>query len=93
MQIFKLKINKNLCTGCNVCVVSCPINFNHLKEIGRLDEENAVILVKNGIAYPIYIEDRNPNCDGCGVCIECCPQSAIQIEVLEVKWGNKNVVS
>lgn len=85
MQIFKLKINKNLCTGCNVCVVSCPINFNQLKKIGRLDEENAVILVKNGIAFPIYIENRNPNCDGCGVCIECCPQSAIQIEVLEVE--------
>ena len=85
MQIFKLKINKNLCTGCNVCVVSCPINFNQLKVIGRLDEENAVILVKNGIAFPIYIENRNPNCDGCGVCIECCPQSAIQIEVLQVE--------
>ena len=85
MQIFKLKINKNLCSGCNVCVVSCPINFNQLKEIGRLDGVNAVILVKNGIAFPIYIEKRSPNCDGCGVCIECCPQSAIQIEVLEVE--------
>ncbi|MBY9010486.1 MAG: 4Fe-4S binding protein, partial [Candidatus Lokiarchaeota archaeon] len=25
MQIYELKINKNTCTGCNACVVSCPI--------------------------------------------------------------------
>ncbi len=85
MQIFRLKINKNLCTGCNVCVVSCPINFTQLKEQGQLTEENAVLLVKNGIAYDIFQETRSTNCDGCGICIENCPQKAIQIEIIEVK--------
>ncbi|MHA2122714.1 MAG: 4Fe-4S binding protein, partial [Promethearchaeota archaeon] len=28
---------------------------------------------------------RKTNCDGCGVCIAACPQSAIQLEILEIK--------
>ena len=83
MQIYKLKVNHNTCTGCNVCVVSCPINFNQLRKSSYLNEENAVILVKNGIAYPVYKEVREINCDGCGVCIEKCPQKAIRIDCVE----------
>lgn len=85
MQVYKMKINHNLCTGCNVCVVSCPINFNQLRKKGELTKENAVILVRNGIARPIYEEDRSFNCDGCGVCMEECPQEAIKIEIVEVE--------
>jgi len=85
MQIYRMKINHNLCTGCNVCVVSCPINFNQLRKKGELTKENAVILVKNGIARPIYEEERSFNCDGCGVCVEECPQRAIKIEIIEVE--------
>jgi ferredoxin len=85
MQIFDLKINHNLCTGCNVCVVSCPINFSHLRKEGSLTKKNAVILVKNGIAKPVYEEERSYNCDGCGVCIQSCPQDAIKIKIIEVK--------
>jgi len=85
MQIYRLKINRNLCTGCNVCVVSCPINFDQLRDKGYLNKENACLLVKNGVAYDIYEEGRKSNCDGCGVCIESCPQSAIKLEILEVE--------
>jgi ferredoxin len=83
MQIFKLKVNSNTCTGCNVCVVSCPINFNQLRKHSFLSNKNAVILVKNGIATPIFIEGRETNCDGCGVCVKSCPQVAIRIECVE----------
>ncbi len=85
MQIYRMKINHNLCTGCNVCVVSCPINFNQLRKKGELTKDNAVILVKNGIARPIYEEERGFNCDGCGVCVEECPQRAIRIQIVEVE--------
>ncbi|MBD3256042.1 MAG: 4Fe-4S dicluster domain-containing protein [Candidatus Lokiarchaeota archaeon] len=83
MQVFQVKVNHNTCTGCNVCVVSCPINFNQLRKNSHLNEKNAVILVKNGIAKPIFVEDRNFNCDGCGVCVKACPQVAIRITCLE----------
>ena len=85
MQVYRLKINRNICTGCNVCVVSCPINFDLLKNESFLNKENAVILVKNGIAFDIYDEDRKINCDGCGVCIKNCPQNAIRLEIVEVE--------
>ncbi len=85
MQVFNLRINKTLCTGCNVCVVSCPINFDELKTSGELTADNAVILVKNGTAYSIFKADRERNCDGCGVCMKECPQSAITIEIASVK--------
>ena len=83
MQIYELKINRNTCTGCNVCVVSCPINFNQLRKKSFLNEKNAVILVNNGIAKPIYNAERDINCDGCGVCVKMCPQVAIRIEIME----------
>ena len=84
MQIYRLKINKNICIGCNDCVVSCPINFEQLKEKGYLTEENAVVLVKNGTAYDIYLEGRDsPNCGGCGICVRYCPVKAIEIKILE----------
>ncbi|MEJ2248540.1 MAG: 4Fe-4S binding protein [Candidatus Lokiarchaeota archaeon] len=82
MQIYNLKINHNLCTGCNVCVVSCPLNFSQLRDKGQLTEKNAVILVRNGLAHSIYDETREINCDGCGVCLKACPKSAIKLEVL-----------
>jgi ferredoxin len=85
MQIYRLKINKNICIGCNDCVVSCPLNFQQLKEKGYLTEENAVVLVKNGMAYDIYVEGRDVNCDGCGVCLKYCPVSAIELHLVEKK--------
>ena len=85
MQIYRLKVNRHKCSGCNVCVVSCPLNFEQLRTKSFLSIENAVILVKNGIAFDVYDDNRNINCDGCGVCIKNCPQSAIQLEILEVK--------
>ena len=83
MQVFKVRVNQNRCTGCNVCVVSCPINFKQLKDKGKLTEENAVILVRNGIAIPIYDDERTVNCDGCGVCMKACPQVAMDIKIIE----------
>lgn len=83
MQVFRLKINKNSCFGCNDCVVSCPLNFNQLRKDSYLSKENAVLLVKNGVAYPIFNEDREVNCDGCGVCVQICPARAIRIENVE----------
>ena len=57
MQIYRLKINNNICIGCNDCVVSCPINFQQLKDKGYLTKEKAVVLVKNVVADDIYDED------------------------------------
>ena len=83
MRVFKITVNNNRCFGCNDCVVCCPLNFNQLRKDSYLSEKNAVLLVKNGVAYPIYKEDREVNCDGCGVCVQICPARAIRIETVE----------
>jgi Pyruvate/2-oxoacid:ferredoxin oxidoreductase delta subunit len=83
MRVFKISVNNNRCFGCNDCVVSCPLNFNQLRKDSYLSEKNAVLLVRNGVAYPIYKEDREINCDGCGVCVQICPARAIKIETME----------
>lgn len=85
MQVYELKINHILCTGCNVCVVSCPINFDILRKEGQLTEDNAVILVKNGIAKSIYKQERKRNCDGCGICIDACPQKIIKLVIFKIE--------
>ena len=85
MRIYHLNINKHLCFGCNICSVSCPLHAIQLKEKGYLTKENAVVLVKNGVAYELFEENREFNCDGCGVCQKFCPVSAIKIELVKVK--------
>lgn len=84
MKIYRINVNKNKCTGCNDCVVSCPVNFDQLRGKSYLTEENAVLLVKNGCAYEIYNENRKINCDGCGVCIELCPLQALTMKIEEL---------
>jgi 4Fe-4S ferredoxin len=84
MKVYRIDINKVLCTGCNDCVVSCPVNFDQLREKGFLGDKNAVILVKNGYANEIFNESRPINCTGCGVCVEICPQNAIKIKIEEL---------
>jgi ferredoxin len=85
MRVFKISVNGNRCFGCNDCVVSCPLNFNQLRKDSYLSEKNAVLLVRNGVAYSIYKEDREVNCDGCGVCVQICPARAIRIETVEAE--------
>ncbi len=85
MQVYRLKIKRNQCSGCGICSISCPTNFNQLRSKGYLSKENACLLVKNGVAYDIYDEKRKVNCDGCGICLDCCPQSVIQLEIIEIE--------
>ena len=84
IKVYRININSKRCTGCNDCVVSCPINFDQLREKSYLTEENAVLLVKNGCAVEIYNENRKINCDGCGVCIENCPLKALSMKIIEI---------
>ncbi len=84
MKVYRIEVNKVLCTGCNDCVVSCPVNFDQLKEKGYLNDKNAVILVKNGYANEVYDENRTINCTGCGVCVEVCPRKAINIKIVQM---------
>lgn len=62
-----IKVDKNLCKGCKLCVVTCPL---HLLQMSK--DLNA-----NG---DVYATQPDPSkCTGCTFCAMICPDSAIEV--------------
>jgi heterodisulfide reductase subunit A2 len=57
------KIDKNLCTWCGMCVVSCPYDAIKKAEDGTKE----IALINNSV------------CKGCGMCLPVCPSDAIDL--------------
>ena len=67
--MLKVKINENLCKGCEMCVISCP------KKIIALNKAKI-----NSKGYnPAHIIDGD-KCIGCGSCAIMCPDVVITME-------------
>lgn len=62
----KIKINKDRCKGCYLCIVNCP---NHLIKI------SADLNVK-GVKAVTYSGGK---CTGCGMCALICPDCVIEV--------------
>ncbi len=88
----KVKIDAELCKGCELCIEACLQKYS---ELGR-DKSNIVLdwSLVNGMGYNVarwignpfpQINGRhyfmNKCCDGCGRCYEVCPDSAIEVIV------------
>lgn len=64
-----LRVNESLCTGCNLCSLSCSLHF--FKVAGpargriRIDKKT-------------HTEHRVRVCAECGICRDVCPEGAIQ---------------
>lgn len=68
---FNLKIDKEKCKGCNLCIIFCP------KEIIKMSKR----LNKKGIHS---VELKNPEmCVGCSNCAIICPECSIEIFQIE----------
>ncbi|MFC2091308.1 electron transfer flavoprotein subunit alpha [Elusimicrobiota bacterium] len=65
-----IKILQDKCSGCSLCVKSCPFEVVQIKS--RKDEEKLHPRYKN---IAVILE----GCTLCGACIEACPLDAIQI--------------
>lgn len=73
----EITIEKEKCSGCGVCVVSCPINSKNLETAaGKPQPENSVIFIVNGCCTVL----NNSLCIGCGTCMKACPSKAIVIK-------------
>ena len=64
---YKVKIKKDKCKGCKLCVFYCPVK--HLKLSSGLN--------KRGVRFAL--SDDNSKCIGCGFCFYICPDSCIEI--------------
>lgn len=63
----KIKIDTNLCKGCQLCVVFCPK--------GLLELEKSKVNIK-GISF---VKMKKGKCIGCMSCAIMCPEAAIEV--------------
>jgi len=73
---FALHINMERCTGCNNCVVACPVDALELYSLDPVTSEK-IYKVKNGKA--VVLDFNAELCAGCGVCVEACPYGVIRL--------------
>ena len=73
---FAMHINMERCTGCNNCVVACPVNALELCTVDPATTDK-IYQVQNGKA--ISLDVNKALCAGCGVCVEACPYSVIKL--------------
>jgi len=63
-EISEIEVNKDLCSGCKICVAVCPYD--------------AARLEKSGEGLVAVIDDIR--CKRCGLCVTACPAGAIAIK-------------
>ncbi|MDO5845466.1 MAG: 4Fe-4S dicluster domain-containing protein [Methanocorpusculum sp.] len=73
---FAMHINMERCTGCNNCVVACPVNALELCTVDPATSDK-IYQVQNGKA--ISLDVNKELCAGCGVCVEACPYNVIRL--------------
>jgi 4Fe-4S ferredoxin len=85
---FAVHVNLDRCTGCNNCVVACPVNALELHTVDPVTKEK-IYCVKDGRA--VTLDVKAELCAGCGVCVEACPYDVIR---LKGRWeaGSKPTV-
>jgi len=73
---FAVHISLEECTGCNNCVVACPVDALELHTVDPVTTEK-IYMVKNGKS--IVVDFKAELCAGCGVCVEACPHGVIRL--------------
>ncbi len=71
---FALHVNMERCTGCNNCVVACPVNALELFTVNPAST-NKIYKVINGDA--VILDVKHELCAGCGICVDACPYDVI----------------
>jgi len=62
-----VKVNQEMCKGCNLCVVACPTNVLAL---------NKNVNVKG---YNFSFMENAEECIGCASCADVCPDACITV--------------
>jgi 2-oxoglutarate ferredoxin oxidoreductase subunit delta len=62
----KIKIDKNRCKGCYLCIVNCPNSL--IKIEGELNAK--------GVRPAVFLGGK---CTGCAMCAMICPECIIEV--------------
>ncbi len=73
---FAMHINMERCTGCNNCVVACPVNALELHTVDPATTDK-IYKVFDGKATCLDV--KHELCAGCGVCVEVCPYEVVSL--------------
>lgn len=63
----KVKIEKDRCKGCELCILYCPLKSLELSST----------LNKRGVKFASF--KKEAKCSGCGFCFLICPDNCIRI--------------
>jgi len=73
---FAVHINMERCTGCNNCVVACPVDALEIHTVDPASKEK-IYAVRDGKS--VILDLRIELCAGCGVCVQACPYGVIRL--------------
>jgi 4Fe-4S ferredoxin len=73
---FAVHINMENCTGCNNCVVACPVDALELYTAGPVTTDK-IYNVRDGKS--VVLDFKGELCAGCGVCVQACPHDIIRL--------------
>ncbi|MFA5236474.1 MAG: 4Fe-4S binding protein [Methanoregula sp.] len=73
---FAVHINREHCTGCNNCVVACPVDALELHTVD-LHSTEKIYKVRDGKSSVLNF--KGELCAGCGVCVQACPHDIIRL--------------
>ncbi len=65
----KIKIDRDRCKGCELCIIHCPRGCIQKSETLNL----------RGV-YPAVFEEKKDKCTGCSFCVIVCPDCCITID-------------
>ena len=73
---FAVHINMEHCTGCNNCVVACPVDALELHTVDPASNDK---IYKSRTENPSILDFKSELCAGCGVCVQACPHDVIRL--------------
>lgn len=72
-QVNNLVLDNGKCTGCGICVESCPEEAISIGPVGAVR--------KGSIEYGQSISINEKDCSYCGVCVVMCPFGALDLKI------------
>ena len=75
----KIKINKDRCKGCYLCIVNCPNNLIKISDQLNIKGIKPAVFSGGKPALPKSKSKRSGGCTGCTMCALICPECIIEV--------------